>query len=409
MVLIHFKRFFSLKGLSLYYALILALFLLLSTIFYNYSESLVESGQIRLGVVSQDTHALSQVLLDSFKNSPQFSSLFQLTFEDLDKTSRAFSEGALDAYVVIPEGFTEGLLTYESQGIQLYGHLENPLKNQLIAAIMSGYASYIDASNAATWSLYFTMKDAKIPSPEIMKANDAFSFEMIGATLGRGNYFQMNPVSELPMLTAKGYFALALPLGFICLTTLASGTQAIQQRKRAVHDRLRIAGTSYLKQLYSEQLAQWLYGLTLLVPCVIILALWLPESLAIALLGFMVAWWLWQCLWRLASTLTADTSTYVTAATSVAFFATLSSGGFVPYLMLPDWLKQLGALAPNTLLIKAATGAVAPGQQLAIFLGLFLLGHVFLLLEAVQMSRGPRLREGRRLSGGHRLTGGDPS
>ena len=382
MIALHLKRLLSIKGLLLYYALILCLFLLLTSIFNNYTSSLTRSDQIKLGVVSEDKHQLSQILLDSFKNSPQFTALFQLSFDTLENTTRAFEKGTLDAYVVIPSGFTEGLLTYENQDIELYGHLENPLKNQLIASILSGYASYIDASNAATWSLYFTMKDAKLPTSDILKINSAFSFEMIGATLGRSNYFSFNPVSELPMLSATSYFILALPMGFITLTTLSGGTQCIVNRKRAVYGRLSIASRPFIKQLLAEHIAQWLHGILLLLPVFFGIYWYLPGQFPIATSLLILFWWFWQCVWRLASYATDNPNTFVMTASSIAFLVVLSSGGFVPYLMLPDWLKSLGSWLPNFKALQWASQNHPPATQLAVVLGFVALIFLSIVIES---------------------------
>ncbi len=382
MIAIHFKRLLNIKSLLLYYALILVLFLLLTSIFNNFSERLTKSDQIRLGIVSEDTHALAQVLLDSFKNSPQFTALFKLQFDSSKVIKNAFETDQLDAYVVIPTGFTEGLLTYNNQSIDLYGHLENPLKNQLIASILSGYASYIDASNAATWSLYFTMKDAKLPTSEIVKVNNAFSFEMIGATLGRGNYFEMHPVSELPMLSSISYFALALPFGLITLTTLTAGTQAIINRNQAVHKRLAIAGQPYIKQIIAEHMAQWLHGLLLLLPAFAMLLIFMPKQFVSSILLLSLSWWLWQSGWRLFSLLTDDVNAYVMTASSMAFVIVLGSGGFIPFLMLPDWLKGIGSYLPNMLLMQVITQPQSAYTIQVASVVLIIIIALFIALEA---------------------------
>lgn len=378
MLLLHFKRLFSPRGLCYYYALNLALFLLLTTIFNNYSEVLTQENKIVLGLVSQDNHQLSQVLLDSFSNNPQFSSLFSLSISDLKTTEAAFKNGDLDAYVVIPEGFTEGLLAYNSQGIDLFGHLENPLKNQLIAAIMGGYAHYIDASNAATWSLYFTMKDAGLYGDQITKINTAFSFEMIGTTLGRNNYFELIPYAELPLLSAKAYFALALPLGLIALSTIGVGTQAIGHRQQALYKRQLVAGLPYWRQVLVAQVAHWLNGLLLLLPLFLVLVWQYPLTWPRGVFVLALAWWLWQGLWRFASCFTKDANAFVMATSALGFFSVLSSGGFVPYLMLPDWLKQLGSAMPGTLFMQMATGTMGI-WEIGLYTALMLVGSLGLI------------------------------
>lgn len=387
MIRFHIKRIFSFKQLILYYAIVLLLYLLLSVLFDQYGDTLTKANQIQLGVISEDTHNLSQVLLDSFSNNPQFTALFSVSIGPKDEIANQFAKGSLDAYILIPKGFTEGLLTYNNQNITLYGKLENPAKNQLIAAMISGYAQYIDAANAATWSLYFTMKDANLPSEALTANNNAFSFEMISATLGRGKYFTLAPQSELPLLSSSSYFSLALPLALVTLSTLSAGTMAIKQRRQAHYKRLVATGYPLWRHLLEEYFAHWLYGIFLSLPIFVLILLsaqdyWIQFSLVI-----LISWFLWPIFWRILSLLTSDHLSFIAAATAIGFITIMASGGFIPFLLLPAWLKSLGMWQPNMQLMRLGTQALEVQSFFVPLLLILLLGLITIYLEARLITR----------------------
>lgn len=347
MIRLHFKRFFSLRQTLSFYLAFTIMLILLATVFNHYQETLETSDQIRLGVINEDTHQLAQVLMSSFQESDTFTALFDLTFDTESLISRAFDKGDLDAYIQIPEGFTEGLLTYENMPITIHGHLENPIKNRLIEEILSGYASYIDTANAATWSLYYTMEKADLTGAQIVKINNAFSVEMIGATLGRASHFELDQYTELPTSTALGYFLLALPLAMMTFITVNSGMVTIQQRQEWHYRRLSISGMPFWWQVVSEQTAQWLSGLILLMPAVLGLIFFTSTAMALwGTLALMLSLLFWQSSWRLLSYGFKDPAALGLLASTLGFMVTLAGGGLVPFILLPVWLKRIGSLTP---------------------------------------------------------------
>lgn len=392
MIRLQFKRFFSWRQTLYFYMAFILMLVLLATVFNRYQETLEASEQIHLGVINQDTHQLAQVLMTSFEESDTFTALFDLTFDQEHAISKAFDQGTLDAYILIPEGFTEGLLTYENMPITIHGHLENPIKNRLIEEILSGYASYIDTANAATWSLFYTMEKTDLTYAEIVKINTGFSIEMIGATLGRASHFLLDEYTELPDASALSYFLLALPLAMMTFITVNAGMVAIQQRKEWHYRRLCISGMPFWWQVVSEQIAQWLNGLILLLPA--ILGLFFLTNVSMALWGtlaLMLSLIFWQSSWRLLSFAFNDPAPLGLLASTLGFMVTLAGGGLVPFILLPVWLKRIGSYTPlfqfNRLGLEHH--AIPALYQFAA-LTLLIMALEILLLTTGSRRRGPR-------------------
>jgi hypothetical protein len=349
------KRRINLRALLIFYIILAMTLALLSWAFAAYEEQLKEADRIRLAVVNEDTHLFAGVLVDSFKDNSHFTSLFELTFSTHKEAEQLYAKGEIDAYVHIPKGFTQGLLTYDNLPVTIIAHVENPVKNRLIEEILTGYAYYIDAANAATWSLYFTMEDSGMPSETLQRINNSFSLEMISATMGRASWFELDPQYEIPSVSALTYFTIMLPMGVLTLLGLQSGSMSIEDRKDLCHWRLYTTGLSMTFQVLTTAVVDALYAFIFLFPLMLVLFTYNTPSLALWAIGMLVLGTLfWQSSWRLVSYTFKDPSTFSLAITSAAFFIALTSGTLVPFAFLPIWIRQIGSFLPPFILGRSA-------------------------------------------------------
>lgn len=354
-MLFHYiKRTINLKFLFVIELVLMLTLLFLNFVFANYEEDYKSANRIQLGIVNHDEKdAKSTLLIENFKSNDQFSGLFEIVEGQESEIKHQFETSQLDAYVEIPEGFSDGLMHYENQSVSIFVDVQNPTKNMILSNIFRAYSNFIQGSNLATYSLYNAMEDAGLPHEKIQTINKSFSVEMVTTTLNRGQFFEAKTLSELPLVDAARYFLYALPLAFVTFLSIDHGLQYKRARDGMILKREFLIVNSALKLIFYDVFAKSLSIFLIFVPLFFVQG-WLYGAGAastFALILFLaIAFFI--MLWRILSFFVNSIFGMSMIGSFAAFSLCLLSGCIVPFILLPQVLKNIGVRTPNFFLLR---------------------------------------------------------
>ncbi|MCK8059392.1 MULTISPECIES: ABC transporter permease [unclassified Fusibacter] len=384
------KRQLKWKNTIIIQLALILLTLFMQFLFSGYETTLVSSEQIRFGVASEDTHPAATLLINSFATNENFTSLFTVVIDEKDSVIDQFNRGTLDAYIIIPEGFSYGLMYYENKPLSIYTHADNPVKNRLLEGVFNSYSEYVTAVDLTTLSLYRTMDDAGSTDEAKVSANEQFSVEMITAAMGRGRHFTTSTLSYLPKITTLHYILLALPLSLIAFMSIGFGLSTLESRQTSTFKRLLTTGTSPLFIVMAEIIAQTLQLVGVLLP--VVLAVYYTADLSFAgsaFLAFILCSMLFVSIWRSVSYMFKDAQSLSFLATIVTSLLVLAGGGLIPFVLLPLMVKKIGVFSPIYLILRLAiTGVGSSFVTLGILMSLFAL---FVSIEVILIKNTPVL------------------
>lgn len=302
------------------------------------------------------------------------------------EAEQALADGSIDALVILPEGFVEGVMDGENPDVEMIVSGREPL--EALLTLWTGQSA-ADLLSAVQSGIYAVLDVWQSGARGDMSWEDVLlgiNLRYVGKTLNRQKLFgekALSPTGVLPMEIHYGLSLLAfLGMSFAPFYVPLFGKNRLRSRKR-----LRALGYRNGFLFGAELLgAAGAAFLIFLVPAAVIC-----RSLTAGILGagaMAVFCSLFGCLCCLLTDSAAACSvlSFLTALTGL-----ILAGGIVPPVLLPETLRSLGGLSPVTWLRTAGAWAICPGKGRDLALGaavclLMALGAGFLYSR--------RLREG---------------
>lgn len=344
MLFYYLKRDFHFRFIFVVQIVLAITILFMNVVFSNYSEDYKKSNQIKIGIVNYDASDMkSGLLIENFKSNDKFTRLFEIVEAGQEDVKEKFYSGQIDCYVEIPEGFSDGLMHYENQNINIFVDVKNPTKNMILSHIFHAYSNFIKGSNLATYSLYNLMEEAALPKERVEAINNVFSVEMVGTALNREKFFDINTSSHLPLVDAMRYFLYALPLALLSFLSINHGIDYLKSRKSLIVKREILILNSGFKFLFYDIFARAIGTCFVFLPLFVLQFIFYGlGTFSISVLIMFMAILFFTMLWRILSFLLPSEFGLSMLGSFSAFAMSLVSGCIVPFIILPQALKSIG-------------------------------------------------------------------
>ncbi len=343
---------------------------LLSLFFFVqfFSEDMAEKRlleTLHIGIVDNEESQLSKMLIDSFKTNDQFTSLVTIIVGTSETVGAEYDKGHLTAVITIPPHFTDSLLHYRNDALDVVLNPSHPIQSMVLEEMLRSYSDYIKSVDAATYGLYKTLESHDYPREEQLQINDLYSVEMISMALGRNRLFSYTLIDTFPSTTSIVYFGAAiivivaayastgiLPLYFGDLKTHCL------QRHLTIH-------TSLLGWVLSKLTATSIH--TTLLCCMLALPLGLYFKLGLIQFGlllfqvFLVSF-LFSAITLMFGIVLKRESTATIASSLIVFVLGLVGGNFIPLPLMPKTLQDTSAFTPNYWAIRTLLQTLSDTQ-----------------------------------------------
>ncbi len=364
---ISLKRYFNLKRALFIQLTCLALIVLLSAIFANFSADHNAKQQIKLGVIVQDEHQYINLLLSNFTANPQFTALFDIAIDDEAAIKDAFGSGQIDAYVVIPPSFTSNMLSYRDNHLKIYAHLGFPTKTKILKSLFTSYSRFVQTSNATTLAFYDLLTEAALDDEVIYQANKNFSIEIIGLTLGRNRFFDIEERDALAGISAASYFSVALSFAVLGFAMIPLVDASYRDMQRQVGARLLASGLAPSLYLANLHLIQVISALLQTVLLAVLWAFYNGANPLLTVAAFSAMALFWSLLWLTLAIIINNRQLYFVGCAIIAFIFALLGGSITPFTIMPLHLKLLAHYSPILAFSKLGLN-IGDGQLLALWL-----------------------------------------
>lgn len=315
---------------------------------------------LTLGVVDQEQDAYTELLLRYFKDNDSFSGYIRLVEGTKAETEQKFQNGELDGWVLIPEGFVEGMIRIEHTPLVVTLSDRDATKTILLRNLFQAYGQYVEAVETGCMALYRQMEADGFPEEEILAANWKISLELLSTALERDGLFAMEEWDGAEQKSLGFYYGCSFAALLPFLFAMAGGSSMIGERESGVLDRIRITNGGNRSWFISKLL---LYGGS---SAAVVLGLWLaaafctgeqPEKLSWVVTGRLLVVVLIVfgiVLAMLASALLFQGKReYLLAAGMTVMLLAVLGGSILPLRFLPDALAEAAEFLPNRILASA--------------------------------------------------------
>lgn len=281
---VQLKRFLkALPGISLLTVLLTVSLLLLLKAMFFIEESKAEKQVARIGIVGDLSDSYLGIGISILMNMENIKSMADFQILEEEEAKQLFDKGEISAYLLVPEGFVDSILTGENKQISYVTTQEaqgivGMLVNELVGAI-SGLVTTTQ-TNVYAMQTYLIENDMR---DQLHEATEGINIAFIATALNRKDLYELQLEGISNRLSVTGH----LFTGILLLLVLLWGMNCVSQMVRedcSLLKLLRMKGLGARMQVTAEvssyMIVQWV-SLGVVFACVIIaissLGLHIPE------------------------------------------------------------------------------------------------------------------------------------
>lgn len=323
----------------------LFLLIILSTNFSNSFDKINQIDKISIAVIDNDNTYYSKNLVNNFIKNENFSHLYDIsTPEDI----LPFEERDLTAYIIIPKGFSEGLVYFENPPIEVLLNKGHTMKSLILKNTLDAYGDYISSVDASIHTLYTELKDIGYDKEKLEKLNSLYSVEMVFLALGRNKFFDFNPISEYPSVNSMTYFLLALSMVMVMYLTGKSGELLQFEKENGIYMKYRMYDKSGWTYISSKIISTSIISFCEIIPFYLFFdyILDIVELNAIFILNLVLGILILSSLSILISMASSNGKNNKILGNAVIFIFGILGGSFIPLTMIPQNILMVSRATP---------------------------------------------------------------
>lgn len=361
-------------------------------------------SQIPVVIVNQDSGELGKVLEDVFA-SDEIKQLIAAQPQSDPTAARALvDEGKLAAVIIVPEGFSESIMSGESGGevvrIEFYENPTHPTSTGIVRSILESFLTQVEVGRVSGALIV-----NQLLSSGAIQLNQAAA---IGAEVGREVVGNSSGSINLITTTAEGsgvkfdilaYLAPGMAMLFLMYTVSFGGRSLLVESRTGTMARMLISPTNPGFILGGKGLGIFLTAAAQLLILIggtsLLFRLSWGDWRGVALLILAAAFGAsgWGIL--MASVLKTPGQVAITGSAVALLFGVLG-GSFFDLSVMPEWVRKVGMITPNSWANDGFRILSMGGKFAAIqsnLIALLIMGAVLYTLGTILLSRRGLVRK----------------
>lgn len=361
-------------------------------------------SQIPVVIVNQDSGELGKVLEDVFA-SDEIKQLIAAQPQSDPTAARALvDEGKLAAVIIVPEGFSESIMSGESGGevvrIEFYENPTHPTSTGIVRSILESFLTQVEVGRVSGALIV-----NQLLSSGAIQLNQAAA---IGAEVGREVVGNSSGSINLITTTAEGsgvkfdilaYLAPGMAMLFLMYTVSFGGRSLLVESRTGTMARMLISPTNPGFILGGKGLGIFLTAAAQLLILIggtsLLFHLSWGDWRGVALLILAAAFGAsgWGIL--MASVLKTPGQVAITGSAVALLFGVLG-GSFFDLSVMPEWVRKVGMITPNSWANDGFRILSMGGKFAAIqsnLIALLIMGAVLYTLGTILLSRRGLVRK----------------
>lgn len=332
------------------------IFLFIYLFFSNNQVEYAFITPLSVGIIDEDDSLYSGMLIESFRNNNSFSKFVNLYGTNPSAIRADFEAGSLDALIIIPEGFTINLNHVNIVPLDVRINYDNAIKAYLFKNVMLGYERFLTSVEKAIILLYDELEAAGMERELIYVYNEQIAIDLIFTSLGRHQFFDFQPLVNIPAVVTIKYYFIAIGIMFLMYISVFAAINLMREEENGCISRLKVSGRSVLAYIFSKTMAASVFVF-------LIVLIW--YSLFLTFYGqgfkgaiFYLALFLFACIYfdlALAICIAAWSKreeAVVLISSIFIFMNAILGGSIIPIHYMPIYLQKLAKLSPNYWMIR---------------------------------------------------------
>lgn len=312
---------------------------------------------LTVGVIVEDESPYSDLVAQGLLNTKDVTEFVKITQGDYEQVNELFEAGQLDAMVLMPDGFIDSVMHFESNPVQVKVNYKDPLKAVLIRNIIYGYESYITSVETGIITLQDQMELREMDEDLIDAYNESISIDLLFTALDRSSFYTYKEIVDVPSVASTLYYLIAIVVMFLMYISVFSGINLIRERDDMCIKRLRLSKVRLWMYILSKAISNTLFIGMMVLVWLLIFVLGTGGSISrlLPLCGFiLVAIFFDVCLALWITSCFKRDESVVLFANVFIFINAVIGGSIIPLHMMPDIVSKIARVSPNYWMIRGA-------------------------------------------------------
>lgn len=339
--------------------------------------------KLALGVANDDGSEYSDLLISYFLENETFSSYVTVVQDSEAALQRQLEEGKLDAYLAIPEGFAEGLMSMEHVPMRAVVSMRQPTKALIFRQVLEAYETYIKTVEVNCTALYDRMRDEGFSKMDLTRANLKISMDLIFTALGKDDFFRIRTIEQETEVALSDHYLLTAIYFAGMFLFLPAGLRILKLRQKGILLRFKTMRIPAYKVLLATVVPYFLGA-----SCAVGMLLWILKRLNPW--TFLCGLGLWMITFAAVlflSVLVKKKKDYLFVFCMLLLLLSVIGGGIVPKQYLPELFARTAEYLPNENFVLLLTGNLEQVKRISVAL-VALSAFLFVCSAACLESRG---------------------
>ena len=333
--------------------IVLAVLVLIGIMGAVFAKPSAMTSKVRFGVYDADDSQYSRLLISYFNENESFSSYISLVRGNEAELDKMLREGELDLYLCIPEDFAARLMRMDNVPIRAVVDSSDATKAVLYKNLLKSYAKYIASVEVNAQAVYDIMGDEGYDENERSSVNYSLSYDLIFTALGKDDFFEHVELERIEGVSLVNYYVSAGVVLAAMYAGLIAGLSFLMERNSLASDRLKSAGKSIAAQFASKLTAFFLLcGLAFCVLTAVVNISGRMHFKAVSVAFMLIGLLLFCIIFMLISCIMDSVGSYSIFANMLILLLTITGGGIIPIMYLPEAVARVARFTPNYWFIR---------------------------------------------------------
>jgi len=218
-------------GLLLTMAVILAV----KPLTASYNENTEDTAMIDIALVDGEDSAYTRIVVDNIAAAPSVADGLRILIVTEPEMDALFRRDEIAAAIVIPEGFTDSILTGRFLPIRIVLNNSKPFQASLVETAITGGTYLMSAVQNAVYVMYAGLEALPLEEDDVTNRFNTQMFQLVGHALSRADVFKTEQITPW-----RGgivvYYMLSALLAYLCIV----GIYHLYRKSHIQRKRLRL-------------------------------------------------------------------------------------------------------------------------------------------------------------------------
>ena len=297
-----------------------------------------------VALVNQDETTEAEIIVDLIMEDEDLTAIFEPQLMNIQEAQEKIMDNEIAATVVIPPGFSRGLMRQERQNLIFIGNHNQPIASSLSETMLRSGTNLVSAAQSGVNTIVHYLEEADVPRQELSASVRQSTLPFLFQSLGRRDMLKSETISPWGEITPLEYYSVSLLLIFLLIGGMTT-LKPLTISDHSFWQRTITCGVSpsqiVMSRFFSNTIILLIQGVAIFT----LFNIFLDNYFRGSFVDLLVIGLTFIFASSALLTLLSFGASSLAAANAIGFlfivFMAVAGGSLIPMTLLPDWMDPI--------------------------------------------------------------------